>query len=110
MSAKTATSVASRLREAREASGLSQGQVAKKMALHRPTISEIEAGRRKVSAEELSAFAVIYGVSVQWLVNGAVDDDPNDTRFLVAARELSKLSAADLDKLMSMLRMLKKSP
>jgi transcriptional regulator with XRE-family HTH domain len=49
--------IASRLRLARESAGLSQGQVAKKMNLHRPTVSEIEAGRRRVSAEELARFA-----------------------------------------------------
>jgi transcriptional regulator with XRE-family HTH domain len=49
--------IASRLRLARENAGLSQGQVAKKMNLHRPTVSEIEAGRRRVSAEELARFA-----------------------------------------------------
>ena len=38
--------IASRLRSAREMAGLSQGQVAKMLGMHRPTISEIEAGRR----------------------------------------------------------------
>ena len=38
--------VASRLREARKMAGLTQGQVAAQMDLHRPTISEIEAGNR----------------------------------------------------------------
>ena len=50
-------SLAYRLRIAREHAGLSQGQVAKLMDYHRPTISEIEAGRRKVSAQELTRFS-----------------------------------------------------
>jgi len=45
-----ANSVPTRLRAAREAAGLSQGQVAKMMGMHRPTISrwkrEIAASRR----------------------------------------------------------------
>ena len=103
------TTVAERLREAREASGLSQGQVAKKLEMHRPTISEIEAGRRKISADELEKFATIYGVSVEWIVTGPSADANADARILMAARELSKMSEGDLDRLMKTLRMLKKA-
>ena len=60
--------VAERLRLAREQAGLSQGQVARLLGKHRPTISEIEAGRRSVSAEELGVFADIYEVSATWLL------------------------------------------
>lgn len=108
MTANEVTTIAGRLREAREAAGLSQGQVAKKLELHRPTISEIEAGRRKVSSSEVDQFAKIYGVTVQWLVNGATEADPSDTSLLIAARELSRMSAADLDKLAALLRMVRK--
>jgi len=38
-------------------SGFTQGQVAKRMDMHRPTVSEIEAGNRRVSADELKQFA-----------------------------------------------------
>lgn len=101
-------SVAERLREAREASGLSQGQVAKKLKMHRPTISEIEAGRRKVTAEELGRFAQLYGISVEWIVGGSTEDESSDARIRMAARELSKMSEPDLNRLMKMLRMLRK--
>ena len=100
--------VSDRLREAREAAGLSQGQVAKKLELHRPTISEIEAGRRKVSAEEVEKFANLYGVSVEWVVSGPSSEEGVDARMLMAARELSKMSAIDLARLMKMLKMLRK--
>lgn len=100
--------IVERLREARAAAGLSQGQVAKKLEMHRPTITEIEAGRRKVSAHELERFAGLYGVSVEWIVSGSTGDESADARVLVAARELSKMSDADLDRLMKMLRMLRK--
>lgn len=102
-------SVPERLREAREASGLSQGQVAKKLEVHRPTISEIEAGRRKVSAQELEKFSALYGVSVEWIVSGVSTETSHDAKILMAARELSKMSEDDLDRLMNMLRMLRKS-
>lgn len=101
--------IPARLREAREAAGLSQGQVAKKMGLHRPTITEIEAGRRRVPAEELSKFADIYGVGVDWIVNGpATGNDGSSERILLAARELSKMSDEDLERMMKLLKMLKK--
>jgi len=96
-----------RLRKAREAAGLSQGQVARKLNMHRPTISEIEAGRRKVSAGELEIFANLYCVSLEWIVNGTTLDEPADVRMAMAARELSKMSQRDLDRLMTMLRMLR---
>ena len=102
-------SIAERLREAREAAGLSQGQAAKKLEMHRPTISEIEAGRRKVSAQEVEKFAELYAVSVEWLVNGAVKDAEADARILLAARELSKMSERDLERLMRTLQMLRDS-
>src|SRR5205809_5203360 len=93
--------VASRLREARKMAGLTQGQVATQMNLHRPTISEIEAGNRSVSAEELTAFADLYEVSVAWLAGeGAEKLDPHDDRLQLAFRDLEKLSEKDLDKLL----------
>lgn len=100
--------IAGRLRSAREAAGLSQGQVAKLLKWHRPTVSEIEAGRRRVAGEELARFASLYGVSVEWLTTASDDADPTEDRILLAARELSKMKDTDLDRLMSLLRMLRK--
>jgi transcriptional regulator with XRE-family HTH domain len=96
------------MREAREAAGLSQGQVARKLDLHRPTISEIEAGRRRISADELQKFAELYDVSVDWIVNGSADDPTEDAKFLLAARELSKMRPQDFERLMKTIRMLRK--
>jgi len=101
------TSIAARLRAAREQAGLSQGQVAKLLDLHRPSISEIEAGRRRVSAEELSRLAGIYNVSISWLT----DEKPEvaDPAVELAARELAKLKGEDLDRVLRFLRTLRKS-
>ena len=100
------TELSKRLRLARAQAGLSQGQVAKMMGLHRPTISEIEAGRRKVSAEELSTFSKTYGVSVAWLTS-TKDDSEVDARVLLAARELSALKPDDLDRVVRFLATLR---
>ena len=100
--------IASRLRLARETSGLTQGQVAKMLSLHRPTISEIEAGRRRVSAEELQKFAKIYDISAAWLMASIeAKTSPGDDRILFAARQLSKLKDQDLARLIEVVRMLK---
>lgn len=96
-------SVSERLRLAREQSGLSQGQVAKIIEMHRPTISEIEAGRRRVSAEELAKFSRIYEVSVAWLAGEDSTDDGLDDRVRLAARELAKLKPPDLDVVLRLL-------
>ena len=103
----TRADLASRLRAAREKAGLSQGQVAKMLGLHRPTISEIEAGRRRISAEELSQLAKLYDVSVSWLANGQAE--VRDPAIELAARELAKLKKKDLDNLMGLLRTLRKA-
>jgi len=104
------TLIASRLREARKMAGLSQGHVAKMLEMHRPTISEIEAGNRRVSAEELSRFAEIYDVTVSWLLAESAEQlDTDDPRLQLAARELSKLKPDDLDRLMRLLASMRNS-
>ena len=96
--------IADRIREARKMAGLSQGQVAKLMDLHRPSISEIEAGNRKVSADELTQLAEFLDVSVAWLVGDARETvETDDPRIQLAARELKKLKPEDLDRLMRLL-------
>lgn len=96
--------LAERLKEARKLAGLSQGQVAKLLGLHRPSVSEIEAGNRRVSAEELSQLAELYDVSVAWLMGEAPDTvDAADPRLQLAARELTKLKPDDLERLLKLL-------
>ncbi len=100
--------IAVRLKEARILAGLSQGQVAKKMSMHRPTISEIEAGNRNVTAPELGQFAELYDVDLAWLSGEGADQlDPEDGRLQLAFRELKKIKPEDLDKLMRALAALR---
>lgn len=108
MSSDQRAAIASRLRLARERAGLSQGQVAKILGMHRPTISEIEATRRSVTAEELAQFAEIYAVTVNWLTSQP--QDPLSDRLELAARELSKLKPRDVDRLMDLLKSLRSEP
>ncbi len=95
--------IAERLKEARKLAGLSQGHVAQLLSLHRPSVSEMEAGNRRVSADELARLAEIYDVSIAWLVGEAPALDAQDPRLELAARELSKLKPDDLERLLKLL-------
>jgi transcriptional regulator with XRE-family HTH domain len=97
-------SIAARIREARKMAGLSQGQVAKLLKLHRPAVSELEAGNRRVSAEELAQMASLFDVSIAWLVGEAPEAvESDDPRVQLAARELKRLKPENLDRLMRVL-------
>ena len=93
--------IANRLKEARKRAGLSQGQVARLLNMHRPTITEIEAGNRRVLAEELPRFADLYDVGVNWIL-GRPQEYDWVTRL--AARGLDKLKPKDQQKLLALLR------
>ncbi|TMU54815.1 helix-turn-helix domain-containing protein [Flagellimonas algicola] len=98
--------IAKRLKEARLQSGLKQEQAANLLNIQRPTISEIEAGRRKVSAEEIIQFADLYKVNPSWLL---LEDDGNiDPSLMFAARELEKYKQEDIKKLIDILKILPK--
>ncbi len=100
--------IAARLRLAREQAGLSQGQVAKLLSLHRPSVSEMEAGRRSVTADEMSRLAHIYDVSVSWLAcEGTEQPDLAKDRIELVARELAKLKPKDVKRLLDLLRALR---
>lgn len=96
--------IAKRLKEARKLAGLSQGHVAKILGLHRPSVTEMEAGNRRVSADELAQLAELYDVSVVWLIGEAPETlDTQDPRLELAARELAKLKPDDLERLLKLL-------
>ena len=99
--------MASRLRTAREMAGLSQAQVANILGLHRPSVSEMEAGRRKVSAGELAKLAEVYSIDIEWLAGTAAEDTGGDERVRFAARQLAKLKADDLDTVLNLLNALR---
>lgn len=103
------STIAARMRAAREAAGLSQGQVARTLKMHRPTISEIEAGRRTISAEELSVFAKMYGVETWWLACEEPEErvDADMAKYHLAARHLSKMKQSDFDRLMELIAMMR---
>ncbi|MDB5097279.1 MAG: helix-turn-helix protein [Cyanobacteria bacterium RYN_339] len=63
--------LAARLREAREAAGLNQHEVAVQLGIgSRSIISELEHGQRRLDVVELMALAVIYGKPAAWFLDG----------------------------------------
>ena len=100
--------IASRLRLAREQAGVSQGQVAKLLGLHRPSVSEMEAGRRNVTAAEMSRLAHIYGVGMSWLAcEDTEEPDLVKDRIELVARELAKLKPKDVERIRDLLTALR---
>ena len=100
--------IASRIREARIMAGLSQAQVAKFLNLHRPSVTEMEAGNRAVSAEEITALAELLDVSAAWLIATETDKlNPHTDKIQLAARELHKLKPEHLERLLNILARLR---
>jgi len=61
--------VGSEIRKLREASGMSQEELAGLIGVSRPSMVNIESGKRKISAQELIQFAAIFGLTLDQLVN-----------------------------------------
>jgi transcriptional regulator with XRE-family HTH domain len=62
-------SIGHRIKSLRESVGMSQEKLAGLLGVVRPTISQIENGGRKVSAEELKRLAEIFNISADSLLN-----------------------------------------
>ena len=64
-----------RLRQAREACGLTQDDVAQEMGLARATVAQIELGNRSVSGLELARFSYLYARDIRDFVAPAFNAD-----------------------------------
>lgn len=101
MSDETAI-IAERLREGREAIGLTQEDVANAVGLPRTAVSAIETGHRRVAGHELRRLARLYRRNVSWLV-GEVDDAPPDPDL---ARAVARLTVKDREQVLMFARFL----
>ena len=97
-----------RLARARDAAGLTQAQVARLLDIPRPSVSEIEKGKRRVKANELYKLSATYGVGTDWILHGALSVE-SEERVEVAARELASLRSEDLDRVIDLLQTLRRT-
>ncbi len=75
--------IAKNIRTAREASGLTQKQVAKELGLaSHSNVSAMESGERRVSTTELVTLSKLFDKNIEWFF------DPNSSKedFVVLAR------------------------
>ena len=90
--------VGSEIRKLREASGMSQEELAGIIGVSRPSMVNIESGKRKISAQELIQFAEIFGLTLDQLVNpksrpeigvdeSATADSPKESMRISIPRE-----------------------
>ena len=94
--------IAGRLKTARDSAGISQAQAAGVIGAQRTAISEIEAGKRKVAAEELKLLADFYEVTVGWLAgDNSVSADPV---IDLAARGLTMLNDSALKTMIQLIQ------
>lgn len=76
-----------RIRSAREQSGMSQDELARRMGYtSSATISHFETGLRKVSLADLHRLSEILGVPIEYLLS--IEDTPTMQRFRLRAQEV----------------------
>ena len=66
-------SLGARIKETRDSMGFSQEQLAIMLDVSRPTLTQIEADKRKLSPEELKKLSNIFDVSIDFLLSGKKD-------------------------------------
>jgi transcriptional regulator with XRE-family HTH domain len=86
----TKKELAKKIRELREDLGFSQEQVAQRLGLPRPSISQMESARREVSSIELAKLAEILGVSPDFLLSQAPAKEPAKGTKASAAPRLDR--------------------
>jgi transcriptional regulator with XRE-family HTH domain len=97
--------LAERLRTSRELVGLSQQAVTDLTGIPRSAVSDIERGERRVDSLELKRLALIYGVSIDYLLG----DDPDRESFRPLARAHAGLTDTDREKLLAFAQFLQHS-
>ncbi len=61
-----------RIRQIREALGLSQSEFAERLGIHKQMVSDVERGKQKRFNSQIEkSLADIFGVNLSWLLNGS---------------------------------------
>jgi len=61
--------ISQKVKKLRKQKGISQQELAKLLRVSRPTVSQVESGERKISADELVKLAEIFNISVEGLLD-----------------------------------------
>lgn len=93
--------VGSKLRKAREYLQLTQEQVANILKIGRDAIIRIECGKRKIDADELAKFSVLYKISIDEILNCNTYTN-TETMF---ARGFTKLSDKDKKEILDLIKL-----
>lgn len=100
-------SIGLKIKEVREARGLSQAEVAERLAkqnvnMSRETLSKIENGNRSVSAIELSAICKVLNIGMNTLFEEYEEDD---IVTLFRQKNFSEKTVKEVEKLQDMIKM-----
>ncbi len=74
---------------------MTQQQVAEHLGIPRSAVSEIETGRRELSATELFALAQLFGESMEYLL-GLSEHDPEEELVMLRAEQIMPTTRAEL--------------
>ena len=89
-----------RIREYRTQMHLSQEYVADHLGISRAAVTQIELGKRRVSAEELAGFSQLFGVSADTLLHGETLAGPS----ALFARSFENLNENDQAEIMNLIK------
>lgn len=93
--------ISERIKELRVQFNLSQDYVAKYLGVSRSTFTQIENGKRRILAEEVSKLCTLFGVSADVLINDNKELSQPTTMF---ARSFEKLDETDQAEIMNLIR------
>lgn len=99
--------IGKRIELARKNEGLTQGELASRLAYESPTaISLIETGKRKIKVAELEKIAEELHCDIQYLLTGSSERPPVTVRMALRS-EHNELTAPELDKIESFINFVK---
>jgi transcriptional regulator with XRE-family HTH domain len=87
--------IGQRIRQARERIDMSQREFSDAVGKDQTSISLCEAGKRKVSATELSTFAQVLSVPISYFYEGEIQTDALDQMILDEVRQLPTSDAKE---------------
>lgn len=82
-----------RVAGAREATGMTQAQLARRLGIKKSTLSSWEQDMSEPRANKLSMMAGLVNVSIMWLLTGEGDGMKGPADDVQAAREMSEILA-----------------